>query len=120
MVAPQPLSSGIALERALERLDIPAFFMGDLNERIRLQTSFTIDQFSPVPWAKSVTVPAFLYQVRDDLYTRPSDIQAMFDNMPVAEKMLHWIDGTTRRWDGYTYFQLEPEQMLEWFDRFMA
>jgi hypothetical protein len=120
MVSPQPLSSGVALERALERLGIPATYMGDLNERIRLQTSFSIDQFSPVPWAKSVRIPTFLYQVRDDLYTRPSDIQAMYDNIPIADKKLHWIEGTTRRWDGYTYFQREPRQMLDWFARFMA
>lgn len=49
-------------------------------------------------------IPTFLYQVRDDLYTRPDDIQAMFDNIPIANKKLHWIEGTTRRWDGYTYF----------------
>jgi hypothetical protein len=120
MVSPQPLSSGIALERALERLDIPPRYLKDLNEHIRLRTSFTIDQFSPVPWAKSVMVPTFLYQVRDDLYTRPSDIQAMFDNIPVADKALHWIEGTTRRWDGYTYFQRHPHQMLDWLARFMA
>lgn len=120
MVSPQPLSSGIALTRALERFEIPLSYMDDLNERIRLQTSFTIDQFSPVPWAKSITVPTFLYQVRDDLYTRPSDVQAMFDNIPVLEKKLFWIEGTTRRWDGYTYFGREPRQMLDWFARFMG
>ncbi|WP_234842036.1 hypothetical protein [Sinorhizobium meliloti] len=62
-------------------------------------------------------IPTFLYQVRDDLYTRPDDIQAMFDNIPIANKKLHWIEGTTRRWDGYTYSS-EPEQMLHWFARF--
>jgi len=120
MVSPQPLSSGVALERALERLGIPASCMADLNERIRLQTSFTIDQFSPVPWARSVRIPTFLYQVRDDLYTRPSDIQAVYDNIPVSEKELCWIEGSTRRWDGYTFFQREPGQMLDWFARFMG
>lgn len=120
LVAPQPLSSGIALERALERLGIPASYMSDLNEKVRLQTSFNIDEFSPVPWAKSVMVPTFLYQVKDDLYTRPSDIQAMYDNIPVAEKELFWIEGTTRRWDGYTYFQHDPQRMLDWFARFMG
>ncbi|WP_028003324.1 alpha/beta hydrolase family protein [Sinorhizobium meliloti] len=120
MVSPQPLSSGVALGRALERFGVPASYMEDLNDRVRLQTSFALDQFSPVPWAKSLMIPTFLYQVRDDLYTRPDDIQAMFDNIPIANKKLHWIEGTTRRWDGYTYFQREPEQMLHWFARFMA
>jgi uncharacterized protein len=120
VVSPQPLSSGVALERALERFGIPKGYMEELNHRVRLQTSFTIDQFSPVPWAKNITVPTFLYQVRDDLYTRPDDVQSMYDNIPVADKKLYWIEGTTRRWDGYTYFQREPAQMLEWFARFMA
>lgn len=120
LVAPQPLSSGVALQRALERLGIPTTWWDELDRRIRLQTSFNIDDFSPVPWAKSVMIPTFLYQVRDDLYTRPSDIQAMYDNIPVAEKELLWIEGTTRRWDGYAYFQREPRRMLDWFSRFMA
>jgi uncharacterized protein len=120
LVCPQPLSPGIALERALERLGIPAHHLSDLEERIRLQTSFTLDQFSPVHWAKSVGIPTFLYQVRDDLYTRPSDVQSMFDNIPIAQKRLLWIEGTTRRWDGYTYFQREPQQMLDWFSRFVV
>jgi hypothetical protein len=119
MVSPQPLSSGVALERGLERLGIPAAYISDLEERIRLITSFRLDEFSPVPWAKSVMVPTLLYQVRDDLYTRPSDVQTMYDNIPIAEKKLFWIEGTKRRWDGYTYFQRDPRLMLEWFDSFM-
>jgi hypothetical protein len=31
-------------------------------------------------------VPTFLYQVRDDVYTRPSDVQAMYDNILIGEK----------------------------------
>lgn len=119
MVSPQPLSAGVSLGRALDRLGIPSEHMSDLNEKIRQKTSFTIDQFSPVPWAKSVKVPTFLYQVRDDVYTYPSDVQSMFDNIPIEEKKLFWIEGSTKRWDGYNYFQKHPEQMLEWFDRFM-
>lgn len=119
MVSPQPLSSGVALERALERFGIPADYIADLEERIRLITSFKLEEFSPVPWAKNVMVPTFLYQVHDDVYTRPSDVQAMYDNIPIAEKELFWIEGTTRRWDGYTYFQKDPNRMLEWFDRYM-
>jgi len=33
-----------------------------------------------------VRVPTFLYQVRGDIPTEPSDVRAMFDNIPVAEK----------------------------------
>jgi uncharacterized protein len=43
----------------------------------------------------------------------------MFDNIPVADKQLRWIDGTTRRWDGYLEFQGRPEPVLSWFAQHM-
>src|SRR5467141_1695011 len=56
-----------------------------------------------------VSIPTLLYhQVRADSLTDPSDVQAMFDNIPVADKQLLWIEGTTARWDGYTVFQRRP------------
>ncbi|MGW0762946.1 alpha/beta hydrolase family protein [Streptomyces sp. NPDC002814] len=119
MVSPQPLSSGVSAERGLERLGLSEYY-DDLNELVRRKISFGFDELSPVPWAKNVKVPTFLYQVRDDLYTRPSDVQAMYDNIPVSEKKVFWIEGSTRRWDGYTFFQKDPEQMLEWFATYMA
>lgn len=93
MVAAQPLSVRATL---------------DLEERIRLYNSFKLDDMSPVEAAKSVKIPTFLYQVHDDVMTRPSDIQAMYDNIPIEEKKLFWIKGTSRRWDGYTYFAKDP------------
>lgn len=44
----EPLSPRAALPRALERFGISGSYVDDLNERIRLVTSFTIHQFSPV------------------------------------------------------------------------
>jgi hypothetical protein len=35
----------------------------------------------------------------------------MFNDIPVSAKKLHWFDGTTRGWDGYTYVQRETQQM---------
>ncbi|HEX2315614.1 MAG TPA: alpha/beta hydrolase [Thermomonospora sp.] len=119
LVSPQPMSSRVAAERALERLGIPAHHIDDLDERIRLHTSFRLRDLSPVPWARNVMIPTLLYQVRDDLHTRPDDVQAIYDNIPIADKKLFWIEGTTRRWDGYTYFQKDPAQMLDWFDTYM-
>ncbi len=65
-------------------------------------------------------VPTLLYQVRDDVLTDPSDVRTMFDNLPVADKQLQWIEGTTARWDGYLEFQRRPEPMLAWFAAHMS
>lgn len=119
LVAPQPLSKAAVLGRILALNGIPER-LDELEREVKLVVSFSFDEMSPIPWAKSVTVPTFLYQVRDDLLTTSADVQAMFDNVPVLDKKLHWIEGTTSRWDGYLYFQREPGQMLEWFDLHMG
>jgi hypothetical protein len=87
---------------------------------VRLRTSVGLEERVPQEWAKSVSVPTLPYQVRADSLTDPSDVQAMFDNIPVADKRLLWIEGTTAHWDGYLEFQRRPQPMLEWFDQHMA
>jgi pimeloyl-ACP methyl ester carboxylesterase len=119
LVAPQPVTPRIIVERRLavmglgDRLD-------DFNTLIRLRTSVGLDQRVPQEWARNVRVPTFLYQVRGDILTHPSDVQAMYDNIPVTEKKLQWIEGTTARWDGYLEFQRRPQPMLDWFAQYMS
>lgn len=120
LVGCQPLSVRVIMEQGLALAGIPADYIDDLDQLIRLQTSFTLDDMSPVPAAKSVMIPTFLYQVRDDTTTRPSDVQSLYDNLSIDEKHLFWIEGTSRRWDGYTYFAKDPSQMLTWFDKYMS
>ncbi|WP_236030399.1 alpha/beta hydrolase family protein [Paractinoplanes lichenicola] len=118
LVAPQPLSPRVTLERSLELLGVDAAdTIEQLDELIRRQTSLSLDDHSPVEMAKAVTVPTLLYQVRDDILTRPDDVQSMYDNIPIADKELFWIEGSTRRWDGYLQFAKDPSRMLAWFDR---
>jgi uncharacterized protein len=119
MVSPQPVSLRPFYERITEMLGIPDR-IGDIDREIQLITSFTMDQMSPIPYAKSVRVPTFIIQVHDDVLTKPSDVQQIFDNIPVKDKKLFWIEGTTRRWDGYNYFPENPKQMIDWFDSHMG
>ena len=65
-------------------------------------------------------MPAFLIQVHDDALTDPSDVRAMYDAVPGNRKRLHWVRGTTRRWDGYLEFQRRPEAVLDWLGTTMA
>jgi hypothetical protein len=48
------------------------------NHPLVLRTSIGFARPAPQEWAKSVRVPTFLYQVRDDTLTEPSDVQTMF------------------------------------------
>ncbi|MET8757786.1 hypothetical protein [Lentzea sp. NPDC004782] len=117
LVACQPLSPRVVLERGLERAGLPHDLMDELDRRIRQRTGFSLDDMSPVIAARRACVPALVYQVHDDLMTRPSDVEAMFDAIPGLPKELFWIHGTTRRWDGYLHFQHNPARVLGWLDR---
>jgi hypothetical protein len=119
LVAPQPITPRYIAERRLATIGL-GDRLDDFNTLLRLRTSVGLEQRVPQEWAKNVRVPTFLYQVRGDTLTEPSDVQTMFDNIPVADKKLQWIEGTTARWDGYLEFQRRPQPMLDWFTRHMS
>lgn len=119
LVAPQPVTARCIIERRLAVLGLSEH-LDDVEQRIVLRTGIGFARRNPREWARSVRVPTFLYQVGDDALTHSSDVLAMFDNIPIAEKRLHWIEGTTARWDGYLEFQRHPDPMLEWFARYLA
>lgn len=119
LVGAQPLSPRFYYERQLALTGVPADRIEDLDRAIKLNLSLSLDQLSPVEPAKKVTIPTFIYQVREDSMTQPVDVQTIFDSIASEEKELFWIDGTTRRWDGYNYFSHDPQRMLNWFERYM-
>jgi len=119
LVGPQPVTMKTIVQRRLAVLGL-GDRLDDFDTLIRLRTSFGLDKRIPQEWAKNVRVPTFLYQVRHDSVTDPSDVQTMYDNIPVAEKQLQWIEGTTARFDGYLEFQRRPQPMLDWFAQYMS
>ena len=119
LVSPQPVTPRFIAERRLAVMGLGGR-LDDFNTLLRLRTSIGLERRIPQEWARSVGVPTFLYQVRGDTLTDPRDVQAMFDNIPVTDKKLQWIEGTTARWDGYLEFQRRPQPMLDWFARHMS
>jgi uncharacterized protein len=86
LVGPQPVTMKIIVQRRLAMAGVPADRIDDLERRLILRTSIGFARRAPQEWAGNVRVPAFLYQVHDDVLTEPGDVQAMFDNIPVADK----------------------------------
>lgn len=119
LVSPQPITPRYIAKRRLDAIGL-GDRLDDFNTLLRLQTSVGLERRIPQEWAKNVRVPTFLYQVHGDTLTEPEDVQAMFDNIPLAEKKLQWIEGTTARWDGYLEFQRRPQPMLDWFAQHMT
>ncbi len=88
-------------------------------EQIKLG-GFTNREMRPQDFAEAVKVPYFMAQVVDDIWTdNPRDAQEIFDKISSTEKELFWIENTNRRFDGYNYFGLYPEKMIEFFDKYM-
>lgn len=120
LVACQPLTPQVIAERLLEMAGVPLGRIEDLDRRMTLQTSIDFATRDVREWAKQIPVPTFVYQVHDDTLTRPDDVQALFDNIPLDDKQLQWIPDSTSRWDGYVEFQRRPEPMLAWFRTHMG
>jgi hypothetical protein len=118
LVAPQPVTPRYIAQRRLAIMGL-SDRLEDFDTLLRLRISIGLEQRTPQKWAKDVHVPTFLCQVRGDILTDPSDVRAMFDNIPVAEKKLEWIENSTARWDGYLEFQRRPRPMLEWFAQYV-
>jgi esterase/lipase len=89
------------------------------DKALHERTGFHLAEQSPLEYAKSIHVPTLVAQVHHDSMTRPEDVQSIYDAIPV-EKKLHWIEGTTRRFDGYNYFGEHPEVAIDWFDSHAA
>lgn len=119
LVSPQPITPRYIAQRRLAVIGL-GDQLDQFNILLRLRTSIGLERRIPQEWAKNVRVPTLLYQVRGDTLTDPSDVQTMYDNIPMVDKKLQWIEATTARWDGYLEFQRRPKPMLEWFDQHMS
>ena len=54
-------------------------------------------EMSPHYYAANVKTPTFIFQVRDDLWSRPEDVQTTYDQLGVDDEEPFWIEGTNKR-----------------------
>ncbi|MEM8572141.1 MAG: alpha/beta hydrolase [Pseudomonadota bacterium] len=94
-------------------------YMDALDFEQKKLGGFANAEMSPHLFAPDVTMPTMIVQVHQDLWTMPEDGEKTFELLGSNEKEFFWIEGTTRRFDGYNYFGQTPERMIAWFDRFM-
>ncbi|MEM8572837.1 MAG: alpha/beta hydrolase [Pseudomonadota bacterium] len=95
-------------------------YMDVMDFEQRKLGGFTNAEMSPHLFAAAVNVPTFIVQVHDDAWTTPQDGERTFELLGTQEKSMFWIDGTSRRFDGYNYFGEHPERMIGWFDKYMS
>ena len=115
----QPVSGRYIVEEFVKAVGMADGY-AKFDRAVQERTGFRLAEQSPLEHVKAVTVPTLVAQVHDDTMTRPQDVQDIYDAIPVADKSLHWIEGTDRRFDGYNYFGVHPEVAIEWFDKHIA
>ncbi|MGX1675567.1 hypothetical protein [Streptomyces sp. NPDC055400] len=111
----QPLSGRSMDERFFEAIGFQGGY-DRLNQAVHECTGLHLEEQSPLTYTPAISFPTLVAQVRDDAMTRPEDVQAIYDAIPVEDKSMVWIESTTRRFDGYNYFSEHPEDAVKWFD----
>ena len=120
LILVQPLKGQTSVERSCTNFGIPVEAGVSAFEPIYNKiTGLTIEDHDVTKKISSIRIPTFYLQVRNDLNSRASDVQWMYDNTPVEDKKIAWVEDTPWRFHGYTYFSEHPEQMVEWYNAHM-
>ena len=85
---------------------------------VNLRSVNPLEKMSPYEYVKDLKIPVLYVQARNDPWTELNDIQSFYDNTPLP-KEFYWIENTKHRFESYSYFQKNPEKMLEWLKRWM-
>lgn len=117
LILVQPLKGQTSVERSCTLFGIPEKEGVETFEPIYNSiTGLTIEDHDVTKKIKHINLPTLYLQVRNDMNSRASDVQFMFDNTPVDDKKIIWVEETPWRFHGYTYFSENPEEMVEWYN----
>ena len=120
LIAIAPLKGRTTIERNCEHMQIPVEEGVEAFDPIYNGiTGLHVADHNIIPKAEHINIPVFYLQVRNDMNSRWTDVQEMFDRSPVDDKKIYYIEETPWRFKGYTFFSEHPEQMIEWFDAHM-
>jgi hypothetical protein len=121
MIAFQPVSAGafVTTGASAQGLD-PKRALEIFDAGVIAAIGLHADQMAPQWACDAVTCPTLVAQVRDDVFIdAKKDTQEIYDLPAAKEKKLFWIEGTTRRLDGYNYFPEKPEALVNWFRKYL-
>lgn len=120
LIAIAPLKGRTTIERNCEHMQIPVEEGVEAFDPIYNGiTGLHVADHNIIPKAEHINIPVFYLQVRNDMNSRWTDVQEMFDRTPVDDKKIYYVEETPWRFKGYTFFSEHPEQMIEWFDAHM-
>lgn len=113
----QPLHGQTCIERSCEAMGVEVEAgireFAPINEAL---TGLSFEDHNMRPLMQYVKLPTLVLQVRQDMVSRESDVQEMYDMLDVEDKDIMWVEDTPWRFHGYTYFSEHPERMVQWYN----
>ena len=122
LFAVQPISMEVFVRTYARKLLTPIgakLLLPMVKKFIVWRGAHPIEKMSPREYVKDLKVPTMYVQARNDPWTELSDIQGFYEDTPDNPKEFFWIEGTTHRFESYSYFQDRPEKMLEWIRKWV-
>lgn len=116
-----PVQGQVLVEAAARKMKLdPTKMAQETSSRIYELSGFRLEQMTPEPYAKAITKPTMMSQLRRDWLISVERIQDLFDHLGAQEKEMFWIDGSDQRFSGYNYYGEHPEKLVGWFDKHMS
>jgi pimeloyl-ACP methyl ester carboxylesterase len=122
LFAVQPISMEVFVRTYSGRLFTPLgtkILMPIVKRFIVWRGAHPLEKMSPREYVRDIKVPTLYVQARNDPWTDLRDIQGFYENTPDNPKEFFWIEGTTHRFESYSYFENQPAKMLEWIGKWV-
>jgi len=121
LMAIQPISMSVFVSTYSRKVFTP--YIADtllplVKKFVKWQSGCDIEDMSPKDYVKDIKVPTLYVQARNDPWTELSDIEGFYKDT-AEPKEFYWIEKTKHRFESYSYFQDNPEKMLEWLEKWM-
>jgi pimeloyl-ACP methyl ester carboxylesterase len=78
----------------------------------RWQGGYSLEEMSPMNYAKDVEIPTLIVQAEADTWTTLTDITGIYGDV-AGPKQLWLIEGKMKRFDTYLYFNSKPDRIIE-------
>ncbi len=114
MVAIQPLR----YPDFIQALGLNNFIGRAVTRKNNRRTGIDMNEVSFMPFVKDIKVPTRLVQNQNDEYLNRQSIEEYYEALEVPKDML-WLDLGKKRAAGYDYLTRNPEQILDWFDKYL-
>ncbi len=114
IIAIQPLQ----YKYFIDAFGMPGFLANAGSKVTRARTGLDLNEKSFLPDADKVSVPTLVVQNKNDPWTKLEFVNAYYDALTV-EKEMRWLDIEKNRFAAYDYIGREPENVFDWFTRYL-